>query len=73
MALDQRGFRLDGGSTTTSSLHESSPVLAAMGVPDTVGIRASVGPGIGDEDVDALVTAVAELIERLVGMGRARS
>jgi len=36
---------------------------------DTAGIRASVGPGIGDEDVDALVTAVAELVEKLVGMG----
>ena len=72
MALDQRGLRLDGGSVATGSPHEPSAVLAAMGVPDTVGIRASVGPGTSDEDIVELVTAVTELVEKLVRMGRAR-
>ena len=62
MALDDRGFRLDAGSVATGNPRDPSPVLAAMGTPDTVGIRASVGPGIGEEDVDALVAAVAELV-----------
>jgi cysteine desulfurase len=61
-ALDDRGFRLDAGSVATGNPREPSPVLAAMGVPDTVGFRASVGPGIEEADVDALVEAVAGLV-----------
>ena len=68
MALDQRGFRLDAGSVATGSPHEPSPVLAAMGSPGTVGIRASVGPGTTQEDVDALVDAIAELVDALSRM-----
>ena len=68
MALDQRGFRVDAGSVTTGSPHEPSPVLAAMGCPDTVGIRASVGPGTAESDVEALVEALGELVDALARM-----
>jgi cysteine desulfurase len=68
MALDQRGFRLDAGSVASGSPHEPSPVLAAMDVPDTVGIRASVGPGTTEDDVDALTSALAELVDALSRM-----
>jgi cysteine desulfurase len=68
MGLDQGGFRVDGGSVETGSAHEPSAVLAAMGAADTVGIRASVGPGISEDDVDALTDALAELVESLSRM-----
>ena len=68
MALDDRGFRVDAGSVANGSPHEPSPVLAAMGSPDTVGIRASVGPGTTEGDVDALTSAWAELVDKLSRM-----
>ena len=68
MALDQRGFRLDVGSVASGSPHVPSPVLAAMGAPDTVAIRASVGPENSEEDVEALVQTIAELVDALSRM-----
>ena len=65
MALDHRGFRLDGGSVSTGSATATSPVLEAMGVPGTIGIRASVGPETTEDDVDALVGTLDELIGSL--------
>jgi cysteine desulfurase len=65
MALDHRGFRLDAGSVASGSPTAPSPVLAAMGFPDTIGIRAGVGPDTTDEDVEALVTELAELVSSL--------
>ena len=65
MALDHRGFRLDAGSVATGSPTAASPVLAAMGAPDTIGIRAGVGPDTTEDDVEALVTELAELVSSL--------
>ena len=65
MALDHRGFRLDAGSVASGSPHEPSPVLSAMGVPDTIGIRASVGPETTEDDVEALIGALSELVGSL--------
>ncbi|MFN2543288.1 MAG: cysteine desulfurase family protein [Actinomycetota bacterium] len=65
MSLDQRGFRLDAGSVVTGSPHEPSPVLAAMGLPGRVAFRASVGPGTKEEDVDALLDALSDLVAAL--------
>src|SRR5207248_3387359 len=62
MGLDHRGFRLDAGSVATGSATAQSQVLEAMGVPGTVGFRAGVGPETADEDVDALVDGLAELV-----------
>ena len=68
MSLDQRGFRLDAGSVASGSTHEPSPVLAAMGLPGTVGFRASIGPETSEDDVDALLGALAELVPALSRM-----
>ena len=65
MSLDHRGFRLDAGSVASGSPTAASPVLAAMGVPDTIGIRASVGPETTDDDVEALVGSLGELVDSL--------
>jgi cysteine desulfurase len=65
MALDHRGFRLDAGSVATGSPTATSPVLSAMGVPDTIAIRAGVGPDTTEDDVEALVTELAELVSSL--------
>jgi cysteine desulfurase len=65
LSLDQRGFRLDAGSVSSGLAHEPSAVLAEMGAPDTVAFRASVGPGTREQDVDALVGALAELVGAL--------
>jgi cysteine desulfurase len=65
MALDHRGFRLDAGSVASGSPTAASPVLAAMGVPDTIGLRAGVGPDTTEDDVEALVTELAELVSSL--------
>ncbi|HYU58097.1 MAG TPA: cysteine desulfurase family protein [Actinomycetota bacterium] len=62
MALDERGFRLDAGSTCTGEAQEPSHVLAAMGRVTTGSLRASVGPGNTEADVDALLEALPEVV-----------
>jgi len=65
LALDERGFHLDGGSVASGSPHEPSQVLAAMGVPDTVALRAGVGPETTEHDIDRFVDALQDLVTNL--------
>jgi len=64
-ALDERGLRVDAGSVATGRVHEPSPVLAAMGSPDTVGFRFGLGRASTGVAVDALLRELPPLAERL--------
>jgi cysteine desulfurase len=61
-ALDRRGFAVASGSACTASTLEPSHVLAAMGALTHGNVRVSVGRDTTDADVEALCTAVAEVV-----------
>ncbi len=65
MALDERGFHLSCGCIERGLAGESSPVLEAMGVRNTVGFRASVGPETTREQIERFLAEIAPLIEEL--------
>ncbi|MEX0991831.1 MAG: cysteine desulfurase family protein [Actinomycetota bacterium] len=65
MALDERGFRLSCGCIERGLAGEASPVLKAMGIPDTVGFRASVGRETTREDIERFLAEITPLIEEL--------
>jgi cysteine desulfurase len=65
MALDDRGFRVGGGSLCSGAPGDPSPTLEAMGVPDTPSFPIGVGPGTYTEDVDRLLDVLAPLAEKL--------
>jgi len=64
-ALDERGFRLDAGSVATGAVDEPSPVLEAMGTPDTIAFRIGCGRDTTEEVVDRLLTELRPLIAEL--------
>ena len=64
-ALDERGFRLDAGSVATGLPAEPSPVLEAMGVPNTVAFRMGLGRATTEAVVDRFVDELTPLVERL--------
>jgi cysteine desulfurase len=66
-ALDDLGFAVSTGSACSSSSPER-PVLFAMGVEESLrieGIRISQGYTTTDEEIDALVSAVTEVLKFL--------
>jgi len=66
-ALDDLGFAVSTGSACSSSSNER-PVLAAMGVDETLrmeGIRISQGYTTTDKDIDLLVGAITEVLKFL--------
>jgi cysteine desulfurase len=65
LALDQHGVAVHSGSSCSSEMLEPSPVLAAMGVDADHSLRASVGWSSTDADVDAFLTALPGIVERL--------
>ncbi len=65
MALDDRGFRIGSGSMCSGLPSDPSPVLAQIGVPNTPGFRLGVGPSTGEDDVDALLAMLPELVSEL--------
>ncbi len=71
MQMDLAGFAVSAGSACASGKHEPSHVLAAMRVPRAHAhgaLRASLGPGVTVEDLDAFVGALAEARARLQAM-----
>jgi cysteine desulfurase len=59
---------LSSGSACTSGSHEPSYVLRAIGVPDTLAhasIRFGLGRGTTAEEIDTVIDAVVEKVERL--------
>jgi cysteine desulfurase len=65
LGLDQRGIAAHSGSACSSEALEPSPVLEAMGVDAHRSLRISVGWNTTDEDVDALLAALPEVIGNL--------
>jgi len=66
-ALDDLGFAVSTGSACSSSSPER-PVLTAMGVNEKLrieGIRISQGFATADEDIEALLEAIAEVLKFL--------
>jgi cysteine desulfurase len=66
-ALDDLGFAVSTGSACSSTSPER-PVLFAMGVEESLrieGIRISQGYSTTDEEIDALVSAVSEVLKFL--------
>ncbi len=68
MGLDLRGIAASGGSACTSASLAPSHVLQAMGVPSDLAqgsLRLTVGQSTADADVDLVLQAVSELVDRI--------
>ena len=66
MQLDRKSIAVSSGSACTSGKTEPSHVLKAMQVPDTLAnsaIRVSIGKNNTLSDIDALVSALDDIIE----------
>jgi len=64
-ALDRAGFAVHSGSSCATTSGEPSHVLVAMGALTHGHVRASLGPGVGEQEVDAFAAAVAGAVGRL--------
>ena len=69
LGLDQAGIAVHSGSACASEGLEDSPVLAAMGVDAHRSLRISVGWSSTDDDVDALLGALPDVLARLRALG----
>ena len=65
LELDRRGFAVHSGSSCSSESLEPSPVLAAMGYDGQRSLRISVGWSTTEADVDALLSAVPQVLSDL--------
>jgi len=68
LGLDQAGVAVHSGSSCSSEALEPSPVLEAMGVDASRSLRVSVGWSTTDDDVDAYVTALPLVVDRLLAL-----
>ena len=69
LGLDQAGVAVHSGSSCSSEALEPSPVLEAMGVDASRSLRVSVGWSSTDADVDALLRALPDVLDRLRALG----
>jgi cysteine desulfurase len=65
MALDDRGVHLGVGSPATGRPEDPSPVLAAIGYPDTPSFRIGVSPTTSDDDVGRCVQILGDAAAQL--------
>ncbi len=65
LGLDQAGVAVHSGSSCSSELLEPSPVLAAMGVEGDRSLRVSVGWSTDDDDVNAFLDALPQVLAGL--------
>ncbi len=65
LGLDAAGVAAHSGSACSSESLEPSPVLEAMGLDAQRSLRISVGWTTTDEDIDALLAALPEVLARL--------
>lgn len=76
MHLDMAGIAASSGSACNTGNPKPSEVLLAMGYPPELALgslRLSVGKGTTDEDVDQLLKALPEAIERIRAVHEAQS
>ncbi|MGA9873261.1 MAG: cysteine desulfurase family protein [Rhodococcus sp. (in: high G+C Gram-positive bacteria)] len=74
MLLDAAGIECSTGSACTAGVASASHVLVAMGADPSVArgsLRFSLGTGSSDSDVDALLAALPQVIERARAAGLA--
>jgi len=71
LALDQAGIAVHSGSACSSESLEPSPVLEAMGVDAERSLRVSVGWSTTDDDIDAFLSALPDVVARLRALGAA--
>jgi cysteine desulfurase len=69
LGLDQAGIAAHSGSACSSESLEPSPVLEAMGVDAERSLRVSVGWSTTDDDIDAFVEALPDVVSRLRALG----
>src|SRR4051812_23086406 len=65
LGLDQNGIAAHSGSACSSESLEPSPVLEAMGVDADRSLRVSVGWSTTDDDIDAFLDALPNVVTRL--------
>jgi cysteine desulfurase len=65
MSLDDRGFRIGGGSVCSGAPGDPSPVLDAMGIPGTPLFVVGVGYDTTDAAIDELLTVLPALASEL--------
>ncbi len=70
LGLDQAGIAAHSGSACASEDLMPSPVLEAMGVDAHHSLRISTGWSTTDADVDALLTALPDVLARLRALGQ---
>ncbi len=70
MALDDRGIFLGAGSPATGRPEDPSPVLAALGYPETPSFRIGVTAATTDADVARCVQALGEVVDDLQRVAR---
>ena len=71
LGLDQAGIAAHSGSACSSESLEPSPVLEAMGVDAERSLRVSVGWSTTEDDIDAFVSALPDVVSRLRALGAA--
>lgn len=70
--LDERGIDASAGSACSAGVTQLSPVLQAMGVPEAEArgaLRLSLGWTSTEEDVDRVLAALPEVLERSRAIG----
>jgi cysteine desulfurase len=68
MALDLDGLMVSSGSACSSGKVKPSHVLQAMGVPEAIArsaLRVSFGWNSTDQDVDAAISSISQLLARV--------
>ena len=73
MTLDDRGFRVGAGSLCSGRPEDPSPVLEQIGYPGTTGFRVSLGDGVSETHLDALLDVLSETVRELQRMESASS
>lgn len=71
LLLDTKGICASSGSACTSGSLDPSHVLLALGLPHEVAhgsMRLSISAELTDDDVDYIITAVKQVVERLRNM-----
>jgi cysteine desulfurase len=73
MTLDDRGFRVGAGSLCTGRPEDPSPVLEQIGFPRTTGFRLSLGDGVTEGHLDAVLATLSDTVRELRRMETASS